>query len=109
MFRIIRLTILVGVLVFVEAGAYLSRTRSTGWGKTLWIAVHPINADGSDATTAYIAGLSNDTFSAIEEFMQREAGRYQLRLTEPVRVELYDEVAESPPLLDRDGSVLSRA
>lgn len=109
MFRIIRLTILVGVLVFVAAGAYLSRIRSTDWNTPLWIAIHPINADGSEVTTAYIAGLSNDTFSAIEEFMQREAGRYQLSLTEPVRVELYDEIAESPPLLDRKGSVLSRA
>lgn len=109
MFRTIRLAILSGVLVFVAAGAYLSRTRSTDWDTPLWIAIHPINADGSEVTTRYIDALSNDTFAAIEEFMTREAERYQLPLSEPVRVELYDEIAETPPLLDREGSALNRA
>ena len=93
MFRAIRLAILIGVLVFVAAGAYLSRARSTDWDTPLWIAIHPINADGSDVTIEYVDGLSSDTFTAIEEFMAGEAGHYQLPLSEPVRVELYDEIA----------------
>ena len=110
MFRAIRIAILLAVLVFVATGAYLARVRSTDWDAPLWIAVHPINADGSAATVDYIATLSNETFESIEQFMAREAARYHLRLAEPVRVEVYDEVEESPPPQPGPGaSVLSRA
>jgi hypothetical protein len=109
MFRVIRQALLIGLLVFVAAGAYLSRARSTDWDAPLWVAIHPINADGSEATASYIESLSNESFAAIETFLTREAGHYDLPLTEPVRVELYDEVAEAPPLLDRNGGVLTRA
>jgi hypothetical protein len=108
-FRVIRLTILLCLLVFVATGAYLSRARSTDWDAPLWIAVHPINADGSAVTGNYISTLSNQTFESIEEFFAREAARYQLPLTEPARVEVYDEVEEPPPQLDPDASVLGRA
>jgi hypothetical protein len=109
MFRIIRQAILVGVLVFVAAGAYLSRARSTDWDASLWIAIHPINADGSAVAASYIDSLSNESFAAIESFLAREAEHYGLALAEPARVELYDEVEEAPPLLDRGGGVLSHA
>jgi hypothetical protein len=109
MFRTIRLALLLGLLAFVAAGAYLSRARSTDWDAALWVAIHPINADGSEVTTDYVEQLSNESFAAIETFMAREAEHYELPLTEPVRVELYDEVPEAPPLLDRDGGFLSRA
>lgn len=109
MFRAIRLAILIGLLVFVATGAYLSRVRSTDWDAPLWIAVHPINADGSEVATRYLEALSNESFAAIEEFIADEARHYELPLSEPVRVELYDEVADPPPLLDRDGGFLSRA
>ncbi len=109
MFRVIRLTILIALLVFVATGAYLARARSTDWDATLWLAVHPINADGSAAASGYIDALSNETFESIEEFMAREAARYQLALAEPVRVELYDAVEDPPPVLDHSANVLSRA
>jgi hypothetical protein len=109
MFRVIRQALLIGLLVFVATGAYLSRARSTDWDAPLWVAIHPIDADGSEATASYIESLSNESFAAIETFLTREAEHYDLPLTEPVRVELYDEVAEAPPQLDRDGSVLTRA
>ena len=108
MFRTIRITFLFGVLAFVALGALLSRARTTDWDVPLWIALHPINADGSAATEDYLGTLSKDTFAPIEEFMAREAARYQLSLTQPVRVELYAEVEESPPALDPGASALGR-
>jgi hypothetical protein len=108
-FRTIRITFLLGVLAFVALGAYLSRARTTDWDLPLWIAVHPINADGSAATTEYLGTLSKDTFGPIEEFMAQEAARYALSLTQPVRVELYGEVEEAPPALDPAASALGRA
>lgn len=109
MFRTIRLAILLGLLVFVAMGAFLVRARTTDWDAPLWVAIHPINADRSEVASDYIAALSNDTFTPIEEFLAREAERYQVPISEPVRVELYDEVQESPPQLDRNGNALSTA
>lgn len=108
MFRLIRITILLGLLLFVATGAFLARARTTDWDAALWIAIHPINADSSDVTRRYIAELSNETFAPIEEFMTREAGRYGVPVPEPVRVELYNQVEEQPPRLDRASSVLGR-
>jgi hypothetical protein len=108
-FRTIRITFLFGVLAFVALGAYLSRARTTDWDLPLWIAIHPINADGSAATEEYLGTLSKKTFAPIDEFMAHEAARYQLGLTQPVSVELYAEVAESPPELDPGASALGRA
>ncbi len=109
MFRAIRLTILFGLLAFVATGAFLARARTTDWDAALWVAIHPINADGSDAATHYIDALSNETFGPIEEFLAREAARYQVPASEPLRVELYDEIGEPPPLLDRSSNLLIRA
>ena len=108
MFRAIRLTILLGVLVCVATGAYLARVRSTDWDTPLWIAIHPINADGSAVTADYIDSLTNQTFEPIQEFVAREAVRYHLSLTEPIRVKLYDEVTVLPPQLDPAASALGR-
>ncbi|MGH8311629.1 MAG: hypothetical protein ACRETX_17780, partial [Steroidobacteraceae bacterium] len=109
MFRAIRLTILLGLLVFVATGAFLARARTTDWDAALWVAIHPINAAGSSVSTQYIDTLSNETFGPIEEFIAREAARYQVRVSEPVRVELYDEVGEMPPQLDGSSNALNRA
>ena len=109
MFRVIRLSFLIGLLVFVALGAFLSRARTTDWDLPLWIAIHPINADGSSVSADYLATLSKETFASIEEFMTRESARYQLSLSQPVRVELYGQVEESPPALDPGASVLGRA
>ena len=109
MFRTIRITVLLAILVFVAVGTYLARVRSTDWDTPLWIAIHPMNADGSAAAADYMGTLSNETFESIEEFMAREAEHYHLPLTEPVRVEIYDEVTNAPPQLDADASALSRA
>jgi hypothetical protein len=108
-FRTIRLTFLLGVLAFVALGAYLSRARTTDWDLPLWIAIHPINADGSAATAKYLDALSKETFAPIEAFMAHEAARYQVTLSQPVRVELYGRVDEAPPVLDRAASALGRA
>jgi hypothetical protein len=107
--RALRITILLLVLAFVATGAYLARLRSTDWDKPLWIAIHPISADGSDATRRYIDSLSEDTFAPIGAFLASQAQRYALPLAEPARVRLYGEIHELPPQLDRASSLLGRA
>jgi hypothetical protein len=109
LFRNIRIAILLLILVFVATGTLLARVRSTDWDKPLWVAIHPISADGSDATRSYISSLSEETFAPIGTFLADQAQRYALPLTQPARVRLYGEVHEKPPQLDPGAGLLTRA
>lgn len=109
MFRKFRIAVLLLILACVALGTWLDRTRSTDWDKPLWVAVYPIAMDGSATVDGHIKSLSNDSFADIGEFMQREARRYNLKLSEPARVRLYGRVDTPPPALAPDAGVLSRA
>ena len=104
--RGIRIALLLAVLGLVGLDAWLTRVRTTGWDSTLRVSVHPIVADGRDATRAYVGALAREDFAAIEAFLQREAPRYGVRLPEPVRVWLRPRLDELPPLPPADRSLL---
>lgn len=106
MFKAIRIAILLLVLLFVSLSTYLTQARSTDWNNSLYVKVYPINADGSAASTRYIADLDERTFSGIEEFLSRETGRYGHSLERPVRIRLGREVFDQPPSLNGDVSRL---
>ena len=106
MFKAVRITILLFILFFVAASAWLTRTRSTDWNNSLWIKIYPINADGSDESAKYIAALSTEDFAPIEDFIAREASRYGRTVDRPLRVELGRPVAEQPPAVDPDPNML---
>lgn len=111
MFRKLRIAFLLLLLVFVAANAWLSKLRSTDWDRSLWVVVYPINGDGSAVSAAYIDALRapplQGTFADIEEFMAREAGRYQLKLDKPVSVKLGPVVDDLPPKPPRNGDILA--
>jgi len=88
MFKAIRISVLLFILFFVAVSTWLTQARSTDWENSLWVKVYPINADGSDASSDYIAGLETDHFSDIEEFI----------LGRPIR--------EQPPEIEAGSGVL---
>jgi len=45
--RALRLTVLGFILVLTGLGAWLSKARTASWQRPLWVAIYPINADGS--------------------------------------------------------------
>lgn len=96
-FRALRISILLYVLLLVAVGTWLTARRSTSWEQTLWVAVHPVNADGTRASERYVASLDPGSFREIAQFVAREAGRYGLALEQPVRVGLGEPVDEVPP------------
>ena len=98
MWKKLRIGILLYVLLMVAAGAWLTRARSTDWADTLWVTLHPINGDGSDAAAAYINALRRSDFTPIAAFFQTEAEYHGVDLDTPVRVELGGEVHEQPPV-----------
>ena len=99
MWKLLRISVLLLVLVVVAAQALMERVDTRAWKETLWVGVFPLNGDGSSGTQHYIEGLTSADFTDIETFMAREAHRYGVALGSPVHVELYPQGAALPPLL----------
>ena len=107
MFKQIRITILLLVLVIVAGDAWLTALRSTNWDVPLDIVVYPVNGDGSVATSQYINALDRDVFKPVAHFIGSEGARYQLSLLEPVSVDLAPEVTLLPPVAPFGGNILN--
>jgi hypothetical protein len=106
MFKAIRISILLFILVFVALSTWLTQARSTDWNNSLWVKIYPINADGSDATSRYIESLNVRQFEGVEEFVARESARYGKTIARPVRMELGKQIHEQPPSLEGIGNGL---
>ncbi len=99
MFKAIRVTILLFILIIVAGTTWLAQARSTDWNNSLWVKIYPINGDGSEQSSRYIEGLSISQFAGIESFVAREVERYGRELSRPVRIELGTPITEQPPEL----------
>jgi len=106
MFKAIRVTILLLILLFVALSTWLTKARSTDWNNSLWVKVYPINADGSAASKDYIATLETDDFADIEKFIAREVARYGRTVRQPLRMELGRPIYEQPPEIEPDSGLL---
>jgi len=107
MFKAVRISILLFILLFVGLSTFLTQARSTDWNNSLWIKVYPINADGSPEAAKYIQGLKSSDFEGIESFLKRETERYSMILSQPVRIELGTEIKEQPPELGPEPNVIT--
>ena len=108
MWRGLRIAVLLTVLVFVAAGAWVDRKRTTDWDSTLWIGIFPIVADSRPATRRYVEALTDAQFASIATFFEREARQRGIALARPVKLQRYPEVQELPPRLEPDAHVLAR-
>jgi len=106
--RLIRISVLLAILAFVALGAMVDRLHTTGWDRTLWVGVFPVNADGRESTAAYLSQLESGDFRDVETFLAREAQAWGVGLERPVHVELYPAVDESPPVLEPGASLPGR-
>lgn len=109
MWKSIRLLLLLLVLLAVALQAWLDRTATQSWHEPLWVGLFPLNGDGHASTANYLAGLRTQDFSAIEEFLAREAQGYGLNLDQPVHLELYPQGSKLPPALDSSAGPLGIA
>ena len=108
MFKQLRILFLLLVLLFVAVSTVYSKYSTTDWDETLYVAIYPVNADGSEAAARQIASLRIEQFSDIEQYLAREAIRYTQTTVKPVELELAPEVKELPPPLDRTGNFLQQ-
>lgn len=99
MWKTIRITLLLIVLVIVAGRTWIDRVETQGWKNPLWVGIYPLNADGSPAAERYVADLSRQDFTSIETFFVREAHRFAVAVAEPVHIELYPQGKQLPPEL----------
>ena len=102
MWRAIRIGLLSLVLLAVAVQALQDRRRSRDWSNPLWVALHPLNADGSDVAERYLADLTPQHYRGLEQFFAREGARYGLANDRLLFVQLYPRPADLPPALVRN-------
>lgn len=107
MWRAIRISLLLLILLTVGASAVIDRWSTATWDDTLSVGVYPILADNSAATATYLGHLSTSQLAPIEEFFATEAQHYRLSQTRPVKLWLYPALQEPPPRLDPNSGALS--
>jgi hypothetical protein len=96
-FRAIRITVLLLVLALVGGVTFWEGLLVRSWVRPLDIVLYPINGDGSEATAAYIANLSDDSFQDIAEFFVVQGERYRLKKLPAVDIRVGKELTDPPP------------
>lgn len=96
MWRKVRIVVLLMVFATVAQQSLLKDGAPT-WDKTLYVALYPVNADGSAASAASIKRLRQDDFEEVAAYLSEEAAQYGLGLNAPFALRLGDEVHSIPP------------
>ncbi len=105
-FKVLRVSVLLSILVLVAGTAWQDRHRSTRWREPLFVAIHPIAADDSAVTRAYVDSLDAGRFKAVDRFFAREALRHRLTTNERFRTRLHPELWQRPPRREVQSGIL---
>ena len=108
MWRALRVTVLLLVLLVVAGQAWIDRYSTTHWQRTVFIGAFPVSADSSPATARYLAQLDQGKIDGVGEFLKSEARRYGVAIDEPVELTLYPALVAPPPALDSRAGALTR-
>jgi hypothetical protein len=108
MWRGIRITVLLLVLIVVAGQAWLDKHTTTSWQRTVFVGAFPVSADGSALSSAYLQQLEPSELEGVTRFINAEAHRYGIALDEPLNLTLYPPLAEAPPVLAPGSGVLTR-
>ncbi len=106
MFKFLRVTALLLVLLVVALTTWHDGFRNTRWTVPLYVAIYPIAADASPITRAYVNSVHAETFQPIDRFFEREGARYGVRAQSPVKTRLREPLNEMPPQRAREAGML---
>lgn len=106
MWRNIRVAILLLVLATVVQQTWLDKA-DLAWRHNLYVAIYPVNVDGSEKVSAYLRSLTRDDFEPVAEYFAEEAASYHLGLRRPIELQLGEIVDAVPPEPPSNGSILS--
>jgi hypothetical protein len=105
MWRVIRISVLLIVLATITRQMFLEKA-DLDWKDNFYVALYPINADGSDKVAQYISTLVEEDFESMETFFAEEAARYNVGMRQPIAVELGGLVEQTPPPPPLNGNVI---
>jgi len=108
MWRNIRVSILLLILLVVATQTWLDRYSTTRWRHTVFVGAFPVAADASPVTAAYLAQLDEGKIDGVSDFIKTEAVRYGVNVDEPIELRLYSPLTVAPPALAPDASVIAR-
>lgn len=108
MWRAVRITVLLLVLLLLAGQAWIDRFSTTHWQRTVFVGVLPVSADSSPATARYLTQLEQPKIDGVAEFLKSEARRYGVGIDEPIELTLYPTLAAPPPALDSGAGIFTR-
>lgn len=108
MWRALRITILLLVLLVVAGQAWLDRFSTTRWQRTVYVGAFPVSADASPVTADYLTQLDQARIDEVSNFVTAQARPYGVGVDEPIALQLYPTLASAPPALDPGAGVLAR-
>lgn len=108
MWRAVRITVLLLVLLIVAGQAWLDRYSTTRWERPVVVGAFPVSADDSPATAHYLEHLDQRRLDEVSSFLKAEARRYGVTVDEPIDLVLYPTLTSPPPALDPRANVLTR-
>jgi len=98
MFRRIRITVLLLLLLVIGLAAFRDKIYGTQWDAPYVIALYPSNGDGSAVAEQYVSSLTLADFTPLEKFFQDEAREYGVSLDRPMQFTLAGQLRALPPL-----------
>jgi hypothetical protein len=108
MWRALRITLLLLVLLVVASQTWLDRFSTTHWQRTVFVGAFPVSADASAVSTGYLAQLNPGTVAEVSAFLKDEARRYGVSIDEPIELTLYPPLTVPPPALEPGAGIFSR-
>lgn len=97
----LRILILLLILFIVAVNAW--RDKQQNWQAPIFVALYPLNADGSVTTQQYIQQLSAQDYQEIADYLQQQARRYQKNIH--VYFKLGQQVEQLAPKMPESSSV----
>ncbi len=105
MWKLLRISVLLLILGIVVQQSLLDEA-DLDWQNNFYVALYPINVDGSENVARYINSLTQDDFAPIESFFAEEAERYSIKIRRPIAIQLGATVDQVPPVPPSNGNIM---
>lgn len=106
-FKPLRIGILLIIFAYVSVDTLWSNQRATDWKHSLRVVIYPINADGSDASSEYIAQLQESNYDDLNDTLVRLGKHFDKDFSIPLSIKLAPEIKTRPPQLPTNRSGLN--
>jgi len=99
LFKLFRIVILLSILFVMVLGSWMNERRLASWERPIWVTVYPIVAGNDHESLAHANSIDENSFDAINQFLERNLQLYGVSITPPVRFQIAEVSRETPPLI----------